>query len=623
MQITVNINLPFLWKEQVLQKNEWGPITYVVGPNGTGKTQFAEQLKNQFKNSGLNVRYLSAERMAGLERQSYSYFTNNSLDRGLNIGDFNQYKHFGTEYGLMADSWIIIKNKLDVRVRIEAVLSQMFNRQIRLSEQGGFLMPRIQRYGYNEEYGLKDKECHGLKELIGLLAFLYDDEYNCLIFDEPELHLHPQYQQFIMAEIKKMAGDPQIQPDKKCFVIITHSPYMLDIRTVDDLYNLIVFQPGHIPAWISQLEQEDLYRIQKMLPRLNTHHKQFFFASRPIFVEGYTDQQFLSLLQEAREQNLGAGGISIIDVGGKEEVDAFYRLCEKFNIRAYALVDYDALFEGKIRQTVSQKPPVQEYVQKEGLGTDLISVIGEMIRHINEIMPEIEALQECQLGDDHELKQFLKAFQQNTDDRIRRRITYMVIKRKQNELMQLIPGKAPNISIVAGRAAKIEKAFAQAGVFVLPKGELENYYPSYTGNPYSIPDNEKTNVFLAERDFILSNHNKFIIEERYKVLITILDMACGILSIDVTKFLNATIGDWIHAVQTSVALGEIRDLDSLKANPRVQWAVYERIIDVKSFDINDKMEFSCTIAMRPTVDVKERITTFDDKTVPAKFCLPT
>ena len=622
MQLSVYINIPFLWKKQAFQKNEWGAINYVVGPNGTGKTQFAEQLKNQFRSNGLYVRYLGAERMAGLERQSYTYFTNNSLERGLNIGDFSSYKHYGTEYGLMADSWIIIKNKLDVRVRIEAVLSQMFNRQIRLAEQGGFLSPRIQRYGSNEEYGLKDKECHGLKELIGLLAFLYDDEYNCLILDEPELHLHPQYQQFIMAEIKKIAGDPKTQQDKKCFVIITHSPYMLDIRTVEDLYNLIVFQPEHIPSWISQLEQEDLYRIQKMLPRLNTHHKQFFFANKPIFVEGYTDQQFLSLLQEVREQNLGAAGISIIDVGGKEEVDAFYRLCEKFNINACALVDYDALFEGKIRQTVSLKASVQDYVQKEGLGVDLISVIGEMIRHINELMPEIEKLQEGQLGDDEELKQFLQAFLHNTDGKVRRRITYMVIQRKQSKLTELIPEKAPNITIVAGRATKIERAFALAGAFILPKGELENYYPSYTGNPYSVPDNEKTNAFLHERDFILSNYDKSVIEVRYKDLVPILDMACGVLSIDVPKFLNATIGDWIHALQTSVALGEVKDIESLKANPRIQWGVYERIIDIKSFDVNDRMEFSCTISMRPTVDVKERVATFNDKNVPSKFCLP-
>lgn len=40
-------------------------------------------------------------------------------------------------------------------------------------------------------YDLKKDESHDLKEIITLLAFLYDDEYNCIILDEPELNLHP------------------------------------------------------------------------------------------------------------------------------------------------------------------------------------------------------------------------------------------------------------------------------------------------------------------------------------------------------------------------------------------------------------------------------------------------
>lgn len=63
------------------------------------------------------------------------------------------------------------------------------------------------------EYGLKERECHGLKELIGLLTFLYDDDNNCLIIDEPKLHLHPQFQTFFLQEIRKIAGNPLNNPD--------------------------------------------------------------------------------------------------------------------------------------------------------------------------------------------------------------------------------------------------------------------------------------------------------------------------------------------------------------------------------------------------------------------------
>lgn len=347
--------------------------------NATGKTQFAEVLKDIFKANGLRVRYLSAERLTGQERQTYHYYSRGSqIDRGLDIGDFQNYKTFGEQYGLSADSWIVLNNKIDVKVRIEAFLSRFFKRQIRLSEQGGFLSPKIQKQDGGQEYGLKENECHGLKELIGLLAFIYDDDYNCLIMDEPELHLHPQFQQFILQEIKKIAGNPLEQQDKKMFVIITHSPFMLDINTLENFQSLIVFQPGFLPAWVRELDSDDIHRIRRILPRLNTHHKQFFFSNRPIFVEGYTDQQLFKLILEVRGQNIGAGGVSIIDVGGKDDVDAFYRLSERINIKAYAIVDFDVIFESKLRQTVNQNNDVKEYLQKEGLDKDLLTIIGQM-----------------------------------------------------------------------------------------------------------------------------------------------------------------------------------------------------------------------------------------------------
>ncbi|OFY62410.1 MAG: hypothetical protein A3H98_08165 [Bacteroidetes bacterium RIFCSPLOWO2_02_FULL_36_8] len=66
--ITKNIDssIPLLWGQEHFIKNEWGYINYLVGPNGTGKSLLAEQLKNHFSNGGFKSRYLNAERLVGL-----------------------------------------------------------------------------------------------------------------------------------------------------------------------------------------------------------------------------------------------------------------------------------------------------------------------------------------------------------------------------------------------------------------------------------------------------------------------------------------------------------------------------------------------------------------------------
>lgn len=384
MNLPIRVNLPFLWGEQTFQKDEWGFLNFLVGPNGTGKTLFAEELRAQCQTQGMIPRYLSGERLYGLEKADYTFTGQYGwMHRGMDFSQLTQLKRGAENTGLSFDAFVILKEKLDVRVKIEASLSQLFGRRIRLAEEGGFLKPKVQRIDAGGEYDLREGESHGLKEIITLLTFLYDDGHNCLIIDEPELHLHPQLQTFFLQEIRRIAGDPRNDQTKKCFFLITHSPYFIDIRTTEDLRHCVVFRHGKVPTYVDGLAPEDERTISRLLPRLNTHHKQFFFASRPIFVEGYFDQQIFTLIEEKRGILLGASGSSIIDVSGKPELDLFFRLCGKLRIEAQFIADLDVLTQGKLRQSVSQDDRCQAYSQEEGLGENSSIPLGEMENKVN------------------------------------------------------------------------------------------------------------------------------------------------------------------------------------------------------------------------------------------------
>lgn len=205
INIPITISLPQLWNTQTFTKNEWGQINLIVGPNGTGKSLFADELKQQLTQRRYNTRLLNAERLSGLEKQDYTYFTHGSrLSQGLDISNFAGLKQYGESYGLSSSAFVILKERLDTRVKIEALLSDIFNKTIRLVEEGGFLKPKIQNNNGGAEYELKAQECHGLKEILTLLTFLYDESKNCLILDEPELHLHPQFQSFFLAKSESL-----------------------------------------------------------------------------------------------------------------------------------------------------------------------------------------------------------------------------------------------------------------------------------------------------------------------------------------------------------------------------------------------------------------------------------
>jgi len=124
MQIPVNIQIDFLWNNQHFTKSEWGPITYVVGANGTGKSVFAERLKQQFKGKGLKVRYFSADRIANLASKwdTVGYLASDRTSKGLDIGNFQNYKSKADELGQSIDALIELQSKLDLQIKVESIL---------------------------------------------------------------------------------------------------------------------------------------------------------------------------------------------------------------------------------------------------------------------------------------------------------------------------------------------------------------------------------------------------------------------------------------------------------------------------------------------------------------------
>lgn len=613
MNIPVSIKIPVLWGESVFTKNDWAGLNYLVGPNASGKTRFAEDLRPLLTQAGLSVRYLSAERLTGLERNQNAWGYGTPLNRGFDVGNFEQDKRYGEQQGLAGDGFITLRERLNVRIKVEAFLSSLFGRRIRLAEEGGFLKPKMQRILGGSEYSMKESECHGLKELISVLAFFYDDKYNTLIIDEPELHLHPQFQTFLLAAARRLSGDPRQEPGSKCFFIITHSPYFLDIRTITELRNCILFQPGRPPTSIESLNSQDEYLLKRLLPRLNTHHKQFFFSTRPIFVEGYTDQQLFTLTQESRGKIMGATSACFIDVGGKDEQDVFFRLCRRLNMDAQFISDLDVLTQGRFRDSISDDPRCQEFVTTAGIATDLKEAINHLVNKLDTLAAVIQATQAPQLA---ELQNALE--RANSDTHKKRYRILAAVVNQSSALASLPPESTSQVEYIKGTISQIPRACAAAGVHVLPRGVLENHLPSYTGSIYVVPEEAKVKQFEAEQNWLMNSPSSSEVESRYPDLIPLLDAASGSCDVDLRKHLSYSIRELIGAIQRAFARGEIKSAEDLMGHAEVGWTIYSRIVDLLSFE-PDGRSFRCKMQLKSIVDPSKVCFEFGDETNHAKF----
>jgi len=618
MEQNIQISLEGLWGSEEFSNSEWEGINYLVGPNGTGKTRFVEKIEDKFrKNSDLNVRYLNAERLSGMESKSNSatnLISSSKLEPGVDLSRRDGIERQAKNAGNAIDSYTALLDNLDIKISVEALISSLFDRNLNLREEGGYVVPKLQAEG-SSEYDLKENECHGLKELIPLLTFIHNDEYDVIIIDEPELHLHPQFQVFLMSQVRKKAGDPSQSEDKKIFFIVSHSPYTIDVKTIDELRNLLRFQKDHKPSSIDSLDEDDEYKIKKLLPRMNTHHKQFFFASNPVFVEGYSDQQLFALIQEIREKFIQGSGYSFIDVGGKDEIDVFYRLCKQLGMNPKAICDLDTILKGNIVPTVAEKDTCRSYLQDEGI-EDLTSYIGETEKLITEIVEKIGDTQSPESELISVLKEIIQEASESKDKRYPVLVTLM---NKKTELINALPDKRDELNTIESKIRKTLKAFEKAGVYILPKGELENYLPNYNGKCYNVPSHKKQDLFNEARKNIISK-DKSEINEELEDLVKVLDKCTKTVEYESEReaFLKKYIADWIHKVQSIFDRDGIESVESLKNNPDIEWEdKFSDLLKINSFESKSDDDFKCTIKLRSKFNPQQPLT-FNSKENPTE-----
>lgn len=556
IELETRVKIPFLWGKAVFKKKNWSQINLIVGPNGSGKTLLAQGLAKQFEEAGFAVRFVKSDR------------------------------------GDRKNQLAILKSNDKIRQKIETVLSSMFGKSIKFIEDiDGTLIPIVENKAWNVEYMLEDAECHGLREIILLLISLYkktgdsnaDDgdgkrKQNgalgeCVFFDEPELHLHPQFQTFFMNEIRK-----EVQhSSRKIFFLISHSPFFIDLRTPEDLTGVICCHINKVPTSIEELNEEDDQLFRRFLPRFNTYHKQFFFSDNQIFVEGYTDQQMFTYLLPFIENEYSAAGTGIIDVGGKDELGVFCKVCSLLGTNGRIITDLDSLFSGKLRDVFCEDERVISWLEKqrekqtafyESIFTakelEQEITLEKLIRKLERMLVEIgkAAIELSPAEIKAELKKDSKHQQKNNQptsknsefhfsqkdaellEILLQKLALLQEKHENAEavdtyktvllqgvnaipevLEKMLPAKlAATIPLVKNLSAFILAAAEAARVYVLHKGCIEHYYTQNT--ILFMPVSAKDRLFRNELDFIQTAHKKTI-RKKYEDLIALLEKACS------------------------------------------------------------------------------------------------
>lgn len=191
-------------------------------------------------------------------------------------------------------------------------------------------------------YAFNDKEIYRniLFEFFRLITLESLDKKSTLLdktiilFEEPELYLHPQMQRELYNYFIKLTNRKTkiyIKTYSSCFLGLKQYKSICLIKKINDIV--------YLTQTDKKLFQNDDIKIFNMNYWINPDRAELFFAKKVILVEGQTDKIVISFL--AKKLEIFKYDYSIIECGSKSTIPQFINLLNNFKIPYIAVYDKD------------------------------------------------------------------------------------------------------------------------------------------------------------------------------------------------------------------------------------------------------------------------------------------
>lgn len=557
------------------------PLTFIVGPNGSGKTHLLKGLKGSFNSyTNKKVRFISAGRLGPLEqyRSNYDQYDRPSEADNATHGhkSDSKYRH---KIETINGDFHTLSARTDILIKIRERLQKLFKRNIKIDWDAGNLKVSFARLDNGNSYYSSGREASGLLHLVGILSALYDDEVGVLLIDEPEVSLHPQLQAFLLKEITRVAGIPSEDGYKKIIVMATHSTEMIKISKTDDLLSFIFCndlkeEPIQIPRDTGELQNK---QVKGLVARLGQEHKLALFSRTPLLVEGPSDVIICNTLSDKLYLNLEAAGSQILPINGKGAMPETVKLFRLMGKIPTVLVDADCFADG----------------------LNLINAYfsDEEIRNIADTLASKQGMDGILKVTNDIYNKFCTLVDKNWDEiaEIAKNHPYFtllqdeVLNKKRSVLCTLL--NHDNLSgeweRLKNRITVLFDIFEEVGLFILRKGALESYY--HDNNAIT----DKVEDAVTESEYILSSLEE--LESTYQDILKCLKYASDSESIDESRAIRDELLSFVSPIHAHYAegeenlntLGRQSSIFSYRINEegKLELSITSNVLDVTGFPI--------------------------------------
>jgi hypothetical protein len=157
-----------------------------------------------------------------------------------------------------------------------------------------------------------------------------------LLFEEPEAHLHPQFQREIAKILKDLSENPNYQT-----FITSHSPQFIDLLNLDYVF---IFNKEKECTGTNKCEL-NLSNIKEEIKTLflfDPNVKEIFFSEKIVLIEGPSEEIISNIL--IQKGKLDVSNVSIIKAESKDNIPLFIKVFNSLKIPYTVLIDEDPYF---------------------------------------------------------------------------------------------------------------------------------------------------------------------------------------------------------------------------------------------------------------------------------------
>ncbi len=308
----------------------------LVGPNNAGKTNLLDAIHLFFKESNDQERFfdektkITLSLVANDSEYVFNYKGKEIINNKEKISQFKKrFKRIvsdSTIYNLIPQEIKEFKSNYPQEYNDFSIALQKHFKDVEINEELFVLSVHadhvnrpIKRMG------------EGFKRLFVILFYVFHPQYDIILIDEPELHLHPSI-------IKKFLALLTERELKNQIFLTTHHPAFIQADYLKYVWRVTRNEnESTVVCGFSKADEN----VDRLVQEINDDNSSMLFTDKVLLVEGVSDYVFMKeILKKFYKKEKE---IKVIYTGGKGSIDIYSNLCEHFKIPYSVMLDRDAL----------------------------------------------------------------------------------------------------------------------------------------------------------------------------------------------------------------------------------------------------------------------------------------